>query len=135
MTLREIQQAWGLGLKAYDKSWPHMVPLDTLWDIRDWTRTREHCVGCWQDQPDGDRVLVSGTEVWDQLEASLAMLGWDPKRPALVSVDRRGGMVMFDGNHRLAIIKALGTIPMVPVEVRFHEGPSFPGRLTYPGTE
>jgi hypothetical protein len=106
--LVEIIQRWKrLNAKLVDESMPLMLSLKEVWPHREFRWTREQA--------------RRSPEEWDTLEEQLQKEGWNPRDPLILDIGREGGVKVAEGNHRLAIARALG-IKKIPVRVFYAQG-------------
>jgi hypothetical protein len=106
--------------KAYDKSMPAMLTVRELWPLREYTWTRDNARGGFA-KVRGKSVELPGPQKWDALMEDMKVRGWDPTDPLQLEIGSEGGVKVGEGNHRLALAKALG-ISKVPVWFRFVPG-------------
>jgi hypothetical protein len=76
-----------------------------LWPHREYTWTR--------------RSSRLSAEEWDALTASIKAEGL--KEPLRLMIGRKGGALIGEGNHRLAVAKAIG-VKALPVQLVFYAG-------------
>lgn len=92
---------------------PHAIyHPDTLWPLREVTRTRENS---WPSL-----YGETGEEKWDRLKRVFQRQGWDPKDPLYLFVGENGKVMVGEGNHRLAIARELG-MTQIPVVFEFRK--------------
>lgn len=101
LPVQQVQQRWASGERVEDRDDVQATyPPEALWPYREFTRTRS-----------GGRL---SPERWDVLEEQLRQRGFLSVPPVQVTIGR-DGVLVTDGNHRLAIARKLKT----PVPVRF----------------
>lgn len=128
MTLQTVFDRWqkdrpGVGSrgrplprqKATERSMPVMLTVRELWPLREYTWTRKNS----REGPamvGGKEIRLPGPVKWDALLADMQKRGWDRTDPLILYIGAKGGVKVAEGNHRLAVAKALG---MSKVPVRF----------------
>lgn len=101
LRVEQVRARWAAGGRAEDSSRVHAVyPAADLWPYREFTRTRST-----------GRLSPAR---WDALEERIRRHGMAGIPPLQVSVGK-DGILVTDGNHRLAIARELG----IPVPVQF----------------
>lgn len=106
MTIREVLDRWSKHGERASYRDHHMVRTDEAWAFREYTWSRD--------------CSRYDTGQWDDAVEKMERRGWRTAQAAVVSVGRNGVAKVADGNHRLAIARALG-IEEIPVRFDYVE--------------